>query len=385
MKIIYFKGLNEIRALAALAVLWHHVELYKRREGTQTLLNTPMKTFIDHLGANGVAVFFVLSGFLITYLLLVEKERFSKIDLKKFYLRRILRIWPLYYFIVFLSFAVLPFVAQNWKPMQQETSYYVLILESTRTDAPLLLLFLLFLPNVALRFYNPVVGASQSWSVGVEEQFYILWPQLLQRLSKKMLLPVFIFIAAIYPYCDRLARLISPEWEKSVKVITSLLPINFMATGAIAALLLHNCPKKIRIVLHNPICFIFNTCLLIGFLFFPVNKVVFSFVVALQILFIVQEHFKFNLRNRWISKIGDLSYGVYMYHPMVMFTVFSLVHHVLPIEKNTPEYQFVVYFGVIALTLCISHLSYVYFEKKFIAFKNKKFTVVGSNANGQHL
>jgi peptidoglycan/LPS O-acetylase OafA/YrhL len=94
---IYFKGLNEIRAIAALAVLFHHVELYKYRGNIFSLYNTPLNPFIKSLGKNGVYLFFVLSGFLITYLLLTEKSVFNKIDIKKFYIRRMLRIWPLYY------------------------------------------------------------------------------------------------------------------------------------------------------------------------------------------------------------------------------------------------------------------------------------------------
>lgn len=381
MKTIYFKGLNEIRALASLAVLLHHLEFYKKKAGAQTLLNTPLKTFIVDLGSNGVAVFFVLSGFLITYLLLAEKERFANINLKKFYFRRILRIWPLYYLIVFLSFAIIPNVAQHWEPMQHEAFYYSRILKLPQIYAPALWLFLLFLPNLALRLYGPVVGAAQSWSVGVEEQFYLLWPQLLQRVSKRWLLPVFVFIAVTYPYCYLPVQLISAEWGKYVKLITDLLPINFMATGAVAGFLLYYQQKKMAFVLQQSLFFILNTVLFIGFLFIPVNKVVFSFVVALQILFTIQGHFKINLRNKLLDKVGDISYGVYMYHPLVMYIVFSFIHGVFSIDKNSWLYFFAVYIGVVSMTLLVSNVSYVFFEQKFIAFKNKNFTVVKSGSN----
>jgi len=383
MKTIYFKGLNEIRALAALAVLLHHLELYKRRVGAQTLLHTPLKTFVDDLGRNGVAVFFVLSGFLITYLLLAEKERYARIDLKKFYLRRILRIWPLYYLIVLLSFAAIPFIAQYWEPMRHETFYYDRIFTFGQTNIHALWLFLLFLPNLALRFYGPVTGASQSWSVGVEEQFYLLWPQLLQHISKKLLLPVFIFIAAVYPYCQLPAQLISAKLGKSVKFITDLLPINYMATGAIAGFLLYYHQDKMAFLLKKWYFFVWNTILFIGFLFVPVNKLIFSTVVALQILFILQEHFKINLRNRWLAKIGNISYGVYMYHPLVMFVVFSFINGFFAIEKNTWPYHFSVHIGIIGITLLVSQLSYVFFEQRFIAFKNKKFTVIKSGSQNK--
>ena len=68
------------------------------------------KMFLD--GEPGVSFFFVLSGFLITYLLLKEKEFTQKINLKAFYIRRILRIWPLYYFSVFFGFAIFPYLKE---------------------------------------------------------------------------------------------------------------------------------------------------------------------------------------------------------------------------------------------------------------------------------
>ena len=72
---MYFKGLDELRAIAAFAVVFHHLELFKKREGKFSLYDIPLfKPFISNLGHNGVICFFVLSGFLITYLLLIEKK-----------------------------------------------------------------------------------------------------------------------------------------------------------------------------------------------------------------------------------------------------------------------------------------------------------------------
>ena len=94
---IYFEGLNGLRFFAALAVIITHVELIKGVFKFKHYWNNPI---IFNLGGLGVYFFFVLSGFLITYLLLSEKQKFNKIEIKQFYLRRIFRIWPLYYFII---------------------------------------------------------------------------------------------------------------------------------------------------------------------------------------------------------------------------------------------------------------------------------------------
>ncbi len=104
-KSIYFSGINGLRFLAALAVIITHVELLKEIYGYENNWKHPL---IFNLGGLGVYFFFVLSGFLITYLLLAEKEKNGKINIKQFYIRRILRIWPLYYFVLLLGFFVLP-------------------------------------------------------------------------------------------------------------------------------------------------------------------------------------------------------------------------------------------------------------------------------------
>lgn len=97
----YFKNLDTLRALAAIIVVIGHVEFFKKNNSIPNLIESDFIIFPN--GHLAVVLFFVLSGFLITYLLTIEKESGS-ISFKKFYMRRILRIWPLYYLIIFLSF-----------------------------------------------------------------------------------------------------------------------------------------------------------------------------------------------------------------------------------------------------------------------------------------
>ena len=92
--IVYFKGLNALRFFAATLVVLMHMK--------SNLGNSALPTFPDiglfSKGLIAVSFFFVLSGFLITYLLYVEYEKTNTISVKAFYLRRIFRIWPLYFF-----------------------------------------------------------------------------------------------------------------------------------------------------------------------------------------------------------------------------------------------------------------------------------------------
>ena len=105
---VYFKNVDAIRFIAAMMVLLGHAFQPSYRflpiSGSffERLLNTISS------GETGVSIFFVLSGFLITYLLVSEYEIFNRISLKQFYIRRVLRIWPLYYFVVLFSFLIYP-------------------------------------------------------------------------------------------------------------------------------------------------------------------------------------------------------------------------------------------------------------------------------------
>ena len=104
-KSVYFPNLNSLRFIAALLVIVHHVEQIRMMFGME---NSFENKTIELIGRMGVVLFFVLSGFLISYLLLAEKEFTGEINIKNFYIRRVLRIWPLYFFIIILALFIMP-------------------------------------------------------------------------------------------------------------------------------------------------------------------------------------------------------------------------------------------------------------------------------------
>ena len=182
MKKIYFKNLDALRFMAAFAVMGEHI--------TRSFYfpDTPWKNaFIillsmDGTGAEmGVSFFFVLSGFLISYLLIEEFENTGTLQVKQFYIRRTLRIWPLYFITLFIGFVIHPVLDKslielaNWK------------------------MYATFLTNFDHIYSNwPQSGIlGVQWSLAVEEQFYLLWPLLIfMLLPRKRLFPV-ILIALI--------------------------------------------------------------------------------------------------------------------------------------------------------------------------------------------
>ena len=174
MNKIYFPNLNALRFTAALLVIIHHIEQFKRIYHLDSLYGE--SPFISSIGPQGVSLFFVLSGFLITYLLLSEEKKSLNINIPKFYIRRALRIWPLYFLVVILSLFVLP---------------YITILNLPGYDATVtqtflgykLLLYIFFFANIVFAIFGLVPYCAQSWSIGTEEQFYLVWPILLKYMG----------------------------------------------------------------------------------------------------------------------------------------------------------------------------------------------------------
>ena len=156
----------------------HHEEFYTRMGVSHAVAKTIAA--IGATGAFGVNLFFLLSAYLITELLIRERQRFGHIDLRAFYIRRILRIWPLYF--IFLAFAW----ALQWVVPSQHIGW--------RAG----LAFVLLSGNWWVFFVGfPASVIFPLWSLSVEEQFYIVWPVTMRRLGARGLLwAVAIMLAA---------------------------------------------------------------------------------------------------------------------------------------------------------------------------------------------
>lgn len=166
------RAFDHVRALSAFAVVVHHIEQAKALLGLPGLWLAP---WIQSLGTAGVDVFFGLSGFVITSSLLKDRARGAASLLGRFYLRRGLRILPLYLALVAVAFSQLPWLLAGVEsqvgsvleaPLRARDDHY----------ASLLTLHLLGLPNAALVALPGVPFATHLWSVGAEMQFYLAWP-----------------------------------------------------------------------------------------------------------------------------------------------------------------------------------------------------------------
>jgi peptidoglycan/LPS O-acetylase OafA/YrhL len=188
----YFEYLDALRCLAFFAVFYAHTGTIFF--GVNVSNNFPLNVWekFAEYGSYGVNFFFVLSGFLITFLLLKEKAQTNKISIKKFYMRRILRILPVYFISLFFAMFILPLLISN-------DTYKIFSITNPIIDKTQFYYFLFFLGN----FYNGLgigwaaLSVSVLWSVGVEEQFYLVWPWIIKWFNKRKLILLTILLISL--------------------------------------------------------------------------------------------------------------------------------------------------------------------------------------------
>jgi peptidoglycan/LPS O-acetylase OafA/YrhL len=181
---VYFPELDGLRFIAFLMVYLFH-------GGVPWGVLRPLigRTLVDVFrdnGGYGVQLFFILSGYLITALLLREEARYGRIALRAFWIRRILRIWPLYYLVVLIGFFLLPGLeGQLWTSGYRETLRIHL------------LPFLAFLGNWSMALIRPAADwLSVLWSVCVEEQFYLIVPLFIALIAPRFRRPIVVGLIA---------------------------------------------------------------------------------------------------------------------------------------------------------------------------------------------
>lgn len=367
---IFFGGLDELRAFAALAVVLHHIELYKNRLGLSSLFDVDiLKYFIGNLGKNGVYLFFVLSGFLITYLLLEEKSSTGGISVAKFYSRRILRIWPLYFIILLVGFLFLPLIYKAMPYFFEGQTFYNQRIENL-VYGKNVVLFLFFFSNVALQIYGPVAGAAQSWSVSVEEQFYFIWPWIVKICADFLWIVLLLIVILINLVNFKIA------WFNDfpfVKAFLSSFAIDFMAIGGLTAMIYRKHGNIIQVIITKKVVVLLILFLVIGHLFYEISHSSLALSFGLLIVMVVES----NLKVKLLSRLGKWSYGIYMYHPVVMYFSFSLVNklHINSIIGANLAY----YCLILGLTILVSYFSYRYIELVFLKLKHKFSPVISGN------
>ncbi len=375
---VYFPGLNGIRALAAISVLLAHIDEYKWRLNLEI---PPMFPKVLLNGINAVLMFFVLSGFLITYLLLTEIHKTGTVSVRKFYARRILRIWPVYYLLVFLGLTLFPLIIQ--------ASQY----QGNFAPQPLppisILLYVVLIPNAVGYFSAASPVFQQLWTIGIEEQFYLLWPALSKLFAKRML-PLIIGVIVIKILLNKyqLSIVVDSNYSQTFRdVIAFLNNLRFenMAVGALGAYILFHKHWLLKIIFHPlveklTLAFMIYNVLFLNSGDYPSENLLYCIPYILFILNVSSNpNSMLKLENRFWNWLGTLSYGIYMYHLLIAYLVYLAFNYINVSQWNNIVFNVVVYTIIIVLTIAAAEASHRWFEAPFLRLKSR-FSVVKSGS-----
>jgi peptidoglycan/LPS O-acetylase OafA/YrhL len=365
-KPVYLPGLNGLRAIASLAVVISHTTLALNQFGLSSKI---FGTDPDgnpkglDLAGDGVSIFFTLSGFLITYLLLKEKE-ISRLKVRDFYIRRILRIWPLYYLYLFAS--IITAVIFGIAFSKFSVSFYVFL----AANIP-------FILGKSLPFL------AHYWSLGVEEQFYLFFPQIARQSNKRLLRVAGSMIIVLLSLKFVFWMIKRRYGIETLFLAITVTRFNIMLTGVVGAILYYNKNAIFLRFATNKITQIFSwLCIfLIAINQFHIASVIDQDLIAIISVFLIvgqitKRNHIINLENKVCDFIGKISYGIYVIHPLLIFYYAELIGRF----HSTSVFKYlVVYFLTISTTIIVAYFSYEFYEKKFLKLKGKFTTVKSSN------
>ncbi len=294
-------------------------------------------------------------------------------------MRRILRIWPIYFIVIILGFFIIPYIA---KILGGDFPF------STLSDISVLPWYLLFVANISMTFQNaPNIFVAVLWSISVEEQFYLIWPLIMKKFSHKTFGYIILFIILV-SFLGRLPFV----YHYGLSQYFTISVMSALAVGAGLAYIVEYFPKiqekfiqmsrKKTILLY---ILIFSLIPFKGALadifvdgwyrfMYALIPLIFSILFALVIAeqnYCQNSFFKIG-KKKILTYLGKISYGLYAYHLIAFFIILSFVKLIGLHTKYTNIYlYFTIIISSFLLTILISHLSYHHIEKRFLKLKEK--------------
>lgn len=348
-------NLDPLRFFLAAFVLLFHLQQLCKNQGLPYYNELP----IFQRGSQAVYMFFVLSGFLIIRIIYLKKKT-QTFSIRKFYMRRILRIFPLYFLIVAFGFifynAILP--ALN---IPFEINYNL-------TEGIFLTVF--FMPNIFAFGYHPGGILEVLWSIGIEEQFYLMIAPLSFIVRYKYLFSVLLVLTLVYFGVYHFSNF---DFLRTYRFVYF-----FLTVGGVVAILEERKQLEflkassifpILIVLFAVLSF---TTDIFEFRAFWKRNLSMAVIFPLFIHTLAFNNKGLNIKNKLLTYLGTISYGIYMFHVIALnFVVFFF----LKIDKlnifNDVITIILINISTFVVAIIFAHLSYKYFESYFLKLKQK--------------
>lgn len=355
----YFPQLDAIRGLSFLAVYFVHA--FHPDFGTGFF-----KELLQYLYTNlalSIDVFFILSSFLLTWLGINEYKVKGNFSFINYFIRRALRIWPLYILLMIFSFVLVPYVADFFHvPVTLPPAYY----------------YLFFISNFYMEGH--VYFLRFLWTLSVEEQFYLLWGLCLLFFQKQMLLCVLLLAGVSIGYTIYAAQTGADGYYNT------LIYLFDFAAGILAAVLMHRDSrvvevfkkmtglKSILFLLLLPALFITIFCIT----YFAPNLLGQWADIIMRYLFViytgcfiidqmVNEKAVLKLKSqRFLVYTGKISYGLYCFHGIVLTFGMAVLQ-----KWEINLYSILRVFLFLCVNFLIATISYQFVEKPFLQFKDK--------------
>jgi peptidoglycan/LPS O-acetylase OafA/YrhL len=343
----YMPQLDALRALAVLAVMVHHF--------------LPVDHYLppDYvtLGFLAVRLFFVLSGFLITGILLNYRNDEPGNALRRFYLRRVLRIFPIYYLTLFVALAL------NVRSIQQGAFWH-----------------LTYLSNYVAPFHPEWMGpASHFWTLAVEEQFYFVWPFIMLFVPRRHLTKTIIATIAL-AVLFRVFTLFVLRVSIDITGIFTFAILDSLGGGALLALFHYDerlrtrLPSLMKWFLIAGLGILTLTTLL--YIYNRGYRILHSLLaLGISFVFVVliekaargfKGKAKTIMENPALLYVGKISYGLYVYHNFML----AIVLYYLLKRTAVPDYRLVAVLATVS-TFAVAMISWHLLERPLAQLKNR--------------
>ena len=371
----HFPGLDSLRFYAAFFVLIGHIPMNQGSVG----LPAPYYGALFFRGEPAVSFFFTLSGFLITWLLLREIRTTGDVHVGSFYLRRVCRIWPLYFLIVFFGLffynLLLPRIGIHY-PVEYKVPFA-------------LLLYTFLLPNLMNSLYTVGGILNPLWSIGVEEQFYLTWAPVVKRFHR--LLPRICWGVLAVSLLVTCLSALGVFGQGALQKFTGQLEVHYMAAGALCAWALSRHRERflaLPVFTSRPLQVVLFVLLLDYYLLNFLSRAmhwgwlgeeVFQIVLYPWLIVNVAANPRNALRveTRATEYLGTISYGFYMVHMIAVYATSALFKAWRWWEGHLGLYGFAYYAAAFGTTVLLAHCSYRWFERPFLRLKDRRFSAEG--------